>query len=237
MKIEFNPVNDLIKSVVPPPRPAREYYPMWYKNMPAFQNNEMKINKENAANKTVKMCMPFADALGSGYIQEAWQDIYINVTINPNGQNDIQWSVPSQPASVSIRDSGPSLDTNNTFYPIEFLFHPVYSPKMPKGWSMLFTHPLNRLDLPFQFTSGIIDCDAMTHSLDNSNFPFYVRNGFSGIIPKGTPMYQMIPIKREDWESSVAEYDHKEQMKILTPITQRFWGGYKKEYWHKKTYK
>ena len=27
------------------------------------------------------------------------------------------------------------------------------------GWSILFTHPLNRDDLPFRTLSGIVDCD------------------------------------------------------------------------------
>jgi hypothetical protein len=33
--------------------------------------------------------------------------------------------------------------------------------------------------------------------------PFFLREGFSGVIPSGTPYAQIIPFKREDWISEI----------------------------------
>ena len=33
------------------------------------------------------------------------------------------------------------------------------------------------------------------------NVPFVIKNNFSGIIERGTPMFQVIPFKREKWDS------------------------------------
>jgi hypothetical protein len=31
--------------------------------------------------------------------------------------------------------------------------------------------------------------------------PFWIRKGFSGVIPKGTPFMQILPFKRETWQA------------------------------------
>ena len=33
------------------------------------------------------------------------------------------------------------------------------------------------------------------------NFPFFIKEGFTGLIPYGTPIVQIIPFKRDDWKS------------------------------------
>lgn len=236
MKIKFNPTEPRVVTGVTPPKPAREYLPEWYKSIPAFENNKPEFNSNGRTNKTVKMCMPFADSMTAGYIQEAWQDIFIDVK-EVDGEYGFRYSVPGLPESIGVRDNKPSIPLGDAFYPIEFTFHPTWVPELPKGWSILYTQPFNRLDLPFQFASGIVDADTFTQSLPKSNFPFYVRKGFNGVIPKGTPMYQMIPFKRENWESSLQEHNGNEQNRILAPLASKFWGGYKSTYWNKKTYK
>lgn len=236
MKITFNPVDPGVAATVTPPKPAREYLPEWYKKMPAFEDNKVVINERGQANKTVKLCMPFLDGSTAGYIQELWQDIYIDIK-EIDGKTGFRYAQPTLPEAIGIRDSPPAVQLDDSFYPFEFTLHPVWAPKMPKGWSMLYTHPQNRFDLPFHFTSGIVDADGFSESLPRSNFPFYIKKGFSGVIPKGTPMYQMIPFKREDWESEAVEFDVKRQMSVLAPVVSKFWGGYKNSYWNKKTYK
>ncbi len=99
---------------------------------------------------------------------------------------------------------------------------------------MIYTHPFNRYDLPFLSLTGIIDND--TYYMENlANHPFFVREGFVGIIPKGTPMLQMIPIKRDRWSSKFEKYD--EDLKIrFQDLRKYFTDGYKKLYWNKKEY-
>jgi hypothetical protein len=111
-------------------------------------------------------------------------------------------------------------------------------PKLPKGWSALITSPNNRFDLPFRATTGIVDSDLFygMSAGQGGNYPFYLNKGFEGIIPVGTPMYQIIPFKRENWKSTQLKYDEEDAIKKHTNIRRHFVSGYKKEYWQKKTF-
>ena len=175
------------------------------------------------------------DSLSSGYIQETWQDISIETKEVRPGAVEIRYNVPTEPNIMSLRNEL-NMPVPDDFYPVEFTFHPAWIPELPKGWSMLYITPFNRLDLPFQMLSGVVDNDAFTQSEEGSNMPFYIKKSFSGIIPKGTPIVQMIPIKRESWQSAPQEYSARKQSKIITLARQHFWGGYKKTFWTKKDY-
>jgi hypothetical protein len=70
---------------------------------------------------------------------------------------------------------------------------------------------------------------------NNTNHPFFIQEEFEGIIPKGTPYMQMIPIKRDSWKSEFAEYDPMLSLSV-GKIRQYFMGGYKKMFWQKKEY-
>jgi hypothetical protein len=63
-----------------------------------------------------------------------------------------------------------------------------------------------------------------------------IKEGFEGLIPKGTPFMQMIPFKRDDWKSEFKEHDFKDQL-LANVVHSSFWGVYHKQFWHKKTFK
>ena len=66
---------------------------------------------------------------------------------------------------------------------------------MPEGWSVLFTHPLNRDDLPFRTLSGIVDCDRFGDGL--VHFPaVWTDAEYEGTLPADTPVAQAIPFQR-----------------------------------------
>jgi hypothetical protein len=78
-------------------------------------------------------------------------------------------------------------------------FHNLWTIEAPEGYALLFTHPANRFDLPFVTLTGLVDCDRYHDSW--INFPAYWREpGFRGVLPKGTPIAQCFPVKREPWE-------------------------------------
>jgi hypothetical protein len=52
----------------------------------------------------------------------------------------------------------------------------------------------------------------------------------------GTPMYQLTPIKRENWSSQVSNFDETERQKGYFLMTQKFYGVYRNMFWQKKTY-
>ena len=70
--------------------------------------------------------------------------------------------------------------------------------KTPPGWSCLIAHPFGYSNIPIKTIPGIVDTDVLETEI---NTPFFIKKDFEGIIEKGTPMFQIIPIKRDNWES------------------------------------
>jgi hypothetical protein len=88
-------------------------------------------------------------------------------------------------------------------------FHNLWTIEAPDGYALLFTHPANRFDLPFTTLIGLIDCDRYH---DNwIHFPAHWHDAnFSGVLPKGTPVAQCMPVKRESWVTRTATFTKEE---------------------------
>lgn len=228
--ITFRPTSKEVEALVPSPKPAREYMPTWFKKIPRFDNNKMYIDTGGNANTTIKACMPFMDTFTSGYIQETWCDIYIKAN-----KDSFEYKVSGGPEIVSHRDLDkqyyPPIDSYNNR---EFTWKQPWIPQLPDGYSMLYIQPFNRYDLPFLNLTAIIDNDKFFME-NNTNHPFFLKENFEGIIPRGTPYMQMLPIKRDQWKSNVGEFDEMLSLKV-GKIRQFFVGGYKKLCWQKKEY-
>jgi hypothetical protein len=114
-------------------------------------------------------------------------------------------------------------------------FNNPWSIKTPKGYSTLFVQPMHRESI-FTILPGIVDTDIYTAPV---NFPFIINDiNFEGLIPKGTPIAQIIPIKRDVWKMQIgAEKEVKEQNVIATKIQTEFFDRYKKLFWARKEYK
>lgn len=235
MKIEFIPSNEDTELLIPPPRPASNFIPDWYKSKKKYDG----LSKfEAAATKSpgIKNCMPFLDALTAGYIQETWCDIFI--TYDESTQTSKHMYASGSPAPLSVRQDS-SLDADkNYFLPFEFVWQLQWTPKTEEGWGVLITHPLNNISLPFQTLSGIIDSDVFYHSV-SGNLPFYVKKPAVGeevFIPCGTPMYQIIPFKRENWKSKTLRYNKKMITKNSHEVSKRFFDSYKNYFRKNKKY-
>lgn len=227
MNIGFIPSNKEIAHTVPMPKSAKLYIPEWYKDIKL--DKEIKFNNNSEpTNINIKSCMPFLDSLSQGYIQETWADLYIKV-------KDGVIYTQSTGAELMMMRPSVSLELSNTLAPYEFAWKMQWIPKMPEGWSVMITHPLNRFDLPFQTVSGVIDSDKFYHTA-SGNVPFYMADGFEGVIPAGTPMYQIIPIRREFWDSYTIPYSDEDQLKRTAIIRRNFLGVYKKMFWNKKLF-
>lgn len=228
-KITFIPSNSTVEELILPPKPAKVYIPESYKKLkndaiknPIFEESKIK-------NLSIKQCMPFLDALTTGYIQETWTDIYIEKQLD----DQCKYTWASNPQIMSDRKSNRDID--DMFYPIEFAWNQPWKIKTDSGYSCLIVHPLNRDDLPFHTLSGIIDSDKYYHS-PFGNLPFYLKKGFHGLIPAGTPMFQIIPFKRDTWKSSTVKYDEKNQRLLSNEVQKKFYGLYKDNFWQKKEF-
>lgn len=232
LKVKWNPVSQLAHDILEPPKPARHYQPNWYKKIPAFDSGKPKFDFAGNTDMTLKHCVPFADAMNAGYILETWQEIRFEIGLD----GSVTYHYPTSPDIISHREHM-AMDMGADYHPMEFIICPPWSPELPKGWSMLFTHPMNRPELPFFVPSGIMDCDKFVTTGNPSSLPLYLKKSFSGTLPIGTPIVQMIPVKRADWQGSQEPFDEVKQKRIVHQMKRHFWGGYKKSFWSKKSYK
>jgi hypothetical protein len=93
-------------------------------------------------------------------------------------------------------------------------FNNFWTAETPPGYSLLFTHPINRSDLPFTTLSGLVDCDTFHHSPIHFPARWHDAN-FNGTLPKGTPVAQCIPVKREIWNATFEELSTEGVMRMV----------------------
>lgn len=221
----YNPSLDI-------PRPAKAYIPDWYKKSPKHIDGSDKLSidsKYTKGNKGIKYCVPFLDGLTHGYIAELWSDV--QVIRHPEGPQ-LGWSTDLNVIAIRDPQGFEKLPTPAGHLDIHYVWKNPYIIKTPPGYSCLITHPLNRFDLPFTTLSAVVDSDSV---MPPGNMPFYLREDFEGIIPAGTPIFQIIPFKRDDWKSEFSEDLEKAGAKRLFQAL-RTVGEYKRKYWHKKNF-
>lgn len=214
--------------------PASEFIPDWYKESPLTipgSTTHLNLANSHATNSTYKKCTPFFDAMSIGYIVFLTADI--EILRKQDGMPYVMWRTDR--TIITEHDNGQwgGLPVPDGYSPFVYKWHNDFSIYTPKDYSLLFTQPINRFDLPFQSITGVVDCDS--YKL-NVQFPFFIKNTFSGIIEKGTPITQIIPIKREPWKRTVEDYNEK----IVNLNQERYYStikrSYKKNHWSKKDY-
>jgi hypothetical protein len=214
--------------------PASDFIPDWYRKSPStINNNNSFLLPDNpaATSSTYKKCSPFYDALSSGYIMYLSSDIEV---IYKNDTPHILWRTNDTLVTEHSNNQWEGLPVPEGYFPFVYKWNNELILKSPKDYSLLFLNPINRFDLPFQVISGIVDCDAYELS---THFPFFIKKGFTGIIEKGTPIVQIIPIKRDSWVRQVEKYNKKEISVQLKKYFSTIKRSYKNNYWFRKEYK
>jgi len=219
-----------------PPVPAKSCIPEWYKNTPiTTDGKERGIGEDEQLNSTVKSCIPFLDALTLGYIYMLPVDVQIKK--REDGSYQVSWLdggdklIESHDARQFPKEgAGPRASSN------PFKWHFPFIIKTPPGYSSLFTHPLNRNDLPFQTLTGVVDTDQYPIA---TNFPFMMLENKKDfmIIEKGTPICQIFPFKRESWTREEQPFESKSVRKGIFQLRQYINNAYKKQWWCKKEFK
>lgn len=223
------------------PRPARLAIPETYRQMRTPSRLDPKFTEDLEFAPTVKACAPYRDALTAGYVQETWCDIFIQQ--GGDGVENIRYysSDGSRPIMGHREGKESTLAQMAPGYvPVEFYWLSQWEAQLPSGYSMLVTQPMNRLDLPFTTSSGIVDSDVFTFGETGgtaAQIPFYIREGFSGLIPAGTPMFQLLPIKREAWQSEFRTHDDYRRPLTGPMLRRYFTGGYLRNFRQPKNYR
>lgn len=235
MKLILTPSSSEVEEVVPPPQPALRYLPEWYKGIPSFSNSASTaiLSTEPRRQPTLKKCVPYFDALTFGYIQELWCDVQIFV--REDGAVSYEWAAGPQP--LEIRDNNESLlPIPSDYVGVQFAWLQPYYLSTPKNVSLLITNPFNRPDLPFFCTSGIIDNSA-EFRIPFGRIPFLLKKGFSGVIPAGTPMFQIVPIPLETWIRIKDTEDTSSLNRLAFKVNRVFVDFYRKSVWQRKRFK
>lgn len=233
---------------VDPPMPGSSLIPDWFRKGESFLSRETnKVASKDDPFKTAGMkgCMPFFDSLTSGYLLLTWADVEITKNDDDGGLVEFKYLEPDI--------YGKPTETNNDYRMIiertGDLGHTIPRPvghsynhmawssqwgmSLPKGWSLLITHPMNRFDLPFTTMSAIMESDRFS---PNGNIPFFIQKGWTGIVPKGTPFAQIVPIKRSSWISTFSKMTTKDKFLAIS-AREVDYGFYRSKIWVPKKYK
>jgi hypothetical protein len=215
---------------------ASQNIPEWYKKslqkVKGLENFSLFPDKPETVTSTYKKCSPFLDALTNGYIFYLSQDI--EVTRNQDGSPLILWrNSMINPISWHSNNQWDGLHAPDNCFNFVYKWENYFIIKTPKKYSTLFTHPHNRFDLPFYTLSGVVDTDKYVAPVQ---FPFFIKNNFTGIIKAGTPVAQMTFFKREHWFRSVKKYNEDFEKKERFNMFKNIERPYKNLIWQKKNY-
>jgi len=209
------------------PQPSVSVIPNWYKNIP---NEKIRVGVEGHLNSNIKKCTPFLDAMTAGYTVILSDDIFVEKV---NGTPNITWRGSRTIVTTHTVDQTRGLPIPKGYVPLALKWQNEFSYKLPSGYSLWCAHPANRLDLPFFTLSGFVDVDSYNLAVQ---FPFFLKEDFEGILEAGTPIAQLIPIKRENWELKKGDVDEDKTYSLYEAFRKTINRSYKSNYWSKKTY-
>jgi hypothetical protein len=211
------------------PQPASKFIPEWYKNMESYIGGEKKPGGDGTTLATIKRCMPVFDAINAGYIITSPADVYVTIK---DGEQYFEWSSLGLIRFHPIKQAPTHPAKNKHAYP---KWANYWAIRTPKGYSTMFIQPMHRESV-FTILPGIVDTDEYYSPV---LFPFVVNDPeFEGLIPKGTPIAQVIPFKRESWTMQFGgDKERKEQAKITAILDTKFFDRYKTMFRKNKEYK
>ena len=201
-----------LEAILPRPIAAVRGLPDWFKTMPAKAFSATT----GRDTPTVKKCPPFIDAMIYGFLiplaidlevrdgEFKWDFDVPQGYVSEFSHSPIDFHDPGQVAGTPFFEDDRFIIKFNSFWTIE----------APAGYSLLFTHPVNRTDLPFTTLTGLVDCDSFHDS--PLNFPARWHDAdFNGVLPKGTPVAQCMPVKREAWTGRYEALTQEDATKLV----------------------
>ena len=221
------------------PKPTIKTLPDWYRKADRFA---LKPDGEHWQDPMVggkvptwKACPAIFDIMGAGYVYRTPCDIEF---YEESSQIKVKVLDPRKADFIQVRPPMPQFTAPMGYHESHFAWWSDWAVEVPEGYSVLYSQPFNRFELPFLTTSGIIDNDKVNLP---GTMPFFVVKGFTGVLPAGTPYAQMLPFKRENWESKVDAETPLVTMSMKNQANSRKYrvpdgGVYQKEVWERRTY-
>jgi Family of unknown function (DUF6065) len=175
--------------VIAEPRPAKTVLPEWFRKIAPIDLEHVGAGNNGI---TIKRCMPFLDALSTGWILPLVAEVRLEIkeegkTVDSGWEFDRTMVSNHSPQQISGHPNTPRP-------PLKF--HNYWAIRTPPGWSCLFVPPLNRPNGVFEAVAGIVDTDTYSAHI---HFPFFpIGPDGVHVIEKGTPLVQVLPFRRAD---------------------------------------
>lgn len=223
------------------PEPISKTIPDWYRKADRFAVNAetgkpWEMPDRGGKIPTWKACPAMFDAMSSGYTYRTPCDI----EFSEDAAGNIQGRVLDPKHQNFLTDRVPlnQFPHPQGYHNKHFAWWSDWAVELPEGYSALYTQPLNRFELPFLTTSGIVDNDKVHLP---GTMPFFFLKGVTGTLPAGTPYAQIIPFRREHWESEIDVSLTLEEMEARNKANSEKYrkpdgGVYLKEVWEKRKY-
>lgn len=213
------------------PVPAISMLPEWFKRLKTNDDPDQEA-------ATVKQCRGVWDILSMGYLI-LWP-FDVEIFKNPEGKLDIV-----KARSKTTEDFHPhphvqlegyqDINLQNQAQGIQKISTP-YKIKTPPGTSIMMMQPPYRPDLKTTVMPGVIDTDTYYGEFN----VLFTINEVSGKrklkIRGGTPLAQIVPFVREEWNLKFGKID-KEEEEVGLMFAQNVDKFYQKHMWHRKVYK
>ena len=183
------------------PRPAKNFIPQWFKDIP------------NDYDLTVKVCPSFPDYFSQGYIIPMWSD----VDLRSDPIDGWSWNTPTSLASWDIHGNDQFLNyTEAKFNGIDgqFVFKANSPWKIitPPGWSVLQLPLFYHFNKEWSVLPGIIDTDIF---FTVNQQVLYHGNGNTISIKRGDPFVLYVPFKRSNKLKQEIRYQNENDKKIF----------------------
>jgi hypothetical protein len=220
------------------PKPTSKSLPEWYISADRFYKNphgESYVGPDGGKVPTWKACPAIYDILTTGYVYKTPCDI--EFYLDSNQKISAKVLDPKYTDFIQNREKMPQFDGPLGYHEKHFAWYPDWAVEVPEGYSVLYSQPYDRYDLPFLTTSGVIDNDKVNLP---GTMPFFLSKEWVGILPAGTPYAQMMPFKREDWTSEYVKESGLEITKKNMKNSEKYrvpnGGVYLKDVWEKRKY-
>lgn len=210
----------------PEPYPAKGGVPEWLKRVPM----DVKHPDQSGTDiPTIKQCPPFIEAMACGYIIPLAVDVML--------RRDAQGSLSFEAVGWKAIDTQHPLQYAGTPFEEELIvkFMNPWTIRTSPGYSTLFLPLLNQFTLPVQVLSGLVETDTYYRPVHFPSICLMAR-GATVTLPRGTPLVQVIPIRRDEWRSSVGPSDRPARVQIESDMTANRHNFYKERHWKKKGY-
>lgn len=231
-----------------PPVPAFKKKPQWWVDSDFYAKEFASpiYGDRHRRNSTIKSCPAVSDAISMGYLMFMPMDLEVDAT----DEKYLYWRFPkyfSESESIFGKSTAETdfaaahdpiqiqkMSVPEGYHRVPFKINTYFGIKTEEGYSTWVTHPMYHDDLPFRILDGIIDTDAIASRFP---YPMFIKQGFKGIIKKNTPLIQVIPFKRENFEAEFIDFDRNDAEQKIAQLQSDQIMPYKKMFWRRKSFR